>query len=117
MTLKELSVELLAIKKIEAEAKTKRLELERQLLDLVEGDQGAGFQINSGYTYEADPASLMMATMSWPAELQPAYLSPKIDEIRLNKIRCEMPDLWQQIIQEVEIKYKPTSVSLLIDFE
>jgi hypothetical protein len=117
MTLEDLSVELLTIKKLEAEAKTKRLALERQLLDLLKDDQGTGFQINSGYTYEADPASLMMATMSWPAELQPAYLSPKIDEGRLNKIRCEMPDLWKQIIQEVEIKYKPTSVSLLIDLE
>lgn len=117
MILKELSAKLIAAKKLEADAKAKRIEIEKNILDLAGQNSNTNFHVTSMYSFEVDPASLMMATMSWPADLQPAYLSPKIDEIRLNKIRCEMPDLWQQIIQEVEINYKPTSVSLLIDFK
>lgn len=117
MTLKELSTQLIAAKKSEAEARAKILEIERLIFDLVEADHCAKFQITNAYSYEADPASLMMATMSWPSELQPAYLSPKLDETRLNKIRCEMPHLWQQIVQEVEIKYKPIGVYVSIGLE
>ena len=117
MTLKELSSELIAAKKLEADAKTKRMEIERKIFDLAGQSSNTNFHVTSMYSFDADPAALMMATMSWPAELQPAYLSPRLDEMRLNKIKAEMPDLWQQIVQEVEIKYKPTCVSLFINVD
>ncbi len=117
MSLKELSSELIAAKKLEADAKAKRMEIERKIFELAGQNSNTNFQVTSMYSFEADPAALMMATMSWPAELQPAYLSPRLDEMRLNKIKSEMPDLWQQIVQEVEIKYKPTCVSVFIGLD
>lgn len=115
MTLKELSSELIAAKKLETEAKTKRMEIERQIVDLLGAGNSAGFQVASVYSYQADPACLMMATMTWPAELQPAYLSPKIDEPRLNKIKSEMPTLWQQIAHLVDVQYKQISLSVSVE--
>jgi hypothetical protein len=115
MTLKELSTELIAAKKLETEAKAKRIEIEKMIFDLVGADVGADFQVSSLYSYQADPASLMLATMSWPAELQPAYLSPRIDETRLGKIKNEMPALWKQIAHLIDIQYKQINLSVLVD--
>jgi hypothetical protein len=117
MILKKLSAELIAAKKLEADAKANRMEIERKIFDLAGQNANTNFHVTSMYSFEADPAALMMATMSWPAELQPAYLSPRLDEMRLNKIKAEMPELWQQIVKEVEIKYKPTCVSVVIAVE
>lgn len=117
MILKELSAELIAAKKLEADAKAKRIEIEKKIFDLAGQKANTNFHVTSMYSFEADPAALMMATMSWPAELQPAYLSPRLDEMRLNKIKAEMPELWQQIVQEVEIKYKPSCMSVSICLE
>jgi hypothetical protein len=117
MIIKELSAELIAAQKLEADAKAKRIEIEKKIFDLAGQNANTNFHVTSIYSFEADPAALMMATMSWPAELQPAYLSPRLDETRLNKIKAEMPHLWRQIVKEVEIKYKPTCVSVFIDVE
>lgn len=115
MTLKELSNELLAAKKLETEAKAKRLQIEKMIFDLVGEDSGADFKVSTSYSYQADPASLMLATMSWPAELQPAYLSPRIDETRLGKIKTEMPDLWKQIAHLIDIRYQQINLSVLVE--
>lgn len=115
MTLKELSTELISAKKLEAEAKTKRMEIEKQIFDLLGAEVCTDFHVASLYSYQADPASLMMATMAWPADIQPAYLSPKIDEPRLSKIKTEMPALWQQIAHLVDIQYKQINLSVLVE--
>ena len=115
MTLKELSNELIAAKKLEAEAKAQRIKIEKMIFDLFGADNGPDFQVNSLYSYQADPATLMLATMSWPAELQPAYLSPRIDETRIGKIKAEMPALWQQIAHLVDVQYKQIHLSVSIE--
>jgi hypothetical protein len=111
MDLHELFDALKAANELEVQAKKMKAQASIKMLDSI----GTRMQATSLYSYRADPGALMMATMSWPTEIQPAYLGPVLDEDRIRKIRQEMPLLWQQIEHLVEIEFKEVKISFCLE--
>ena len=121
---KALSNLWLEAKAKEAEATAQRIAIEKAIIDLVgakeEGSQSAdvgdGIKVTTTgrLSYKADATELLMLTMAWPVDIQPAYMAPKIDETRLKKIRADRPDLWREIAKAVEVKPQKTSVTISI---
>jgi hypothetical protein len=113
MTLHELSAQLIEAQKLEAQAKQTIANLNKKIFDLAHAKQLINFQAT--YTFSADPLSLMKATIGWPAELQPAYLAPKIDHSILNRLLHQMPDMYLQIADLVDIECAPIGVSMVVE--
>lgn len=123
-TLRDLSNAWTQAKSDEKEAASRRIEIERQLLLLVQTkEEGSTTTLDDGIkvittgklSYKADPDVLARATLSWAHDLQPSYLAMKVDETRLKKIRNERPDLWAQIARFVEIKPMKTGVTVTFE--
>lgn len=125
MTLEQLTQQLLDAAAAEKQARELRVQLEAEILRMVEftKDEGSAvFSLGNGrrlratskLSYKADATELMMLTMDWLAEMQPAYLSPVVDETRLKTIRRDHPDMWAKIARAVEIKPVKTRVSIIV---
>jgi primosomal replication protein N len=119
---KALSTLWLEAKAKETEATNQRIAIEKALIELIgareEGSQstdlGDGIKVTTTgrLSYKADPTDLLMLTMAWPVDIQPAYMAPKLDETRLKKIRSDHPDLWRSIAHAVTVKPQKTSVTI-----
>lgn len=113
MDLQELSVELIAAKQIEAEAISNRVAIEKKMLNLIAANACSQFRQSTDISFSVDAVDLMMATMSWPAEIQPAYLSPYVDMDRLKMIMSDHPELWQMISHLVNVQNNKVDTNFL----
>lgn len=121
--LKALSTLWLEAKAKETEATNQRIAIEKSIIELVGAKEEGAQSTECGdlkitttgrLSYKADATDLLMLTMAWPVDIQPAYMAPKVDETRLKKLRADRPDLWREIARAVEVKPAKTSVTISI---
>ena len=116
-----LAREWLAAKRAENEAKDRRIEIEKELADLVslkeEGsattllNNGMKVTAKAGFTYKADIEQLLALTKNWPEK--PVRTKVEADESFLKAIRHDRPDLWAVIAPAVTLK--PAKVYITIE--
>ena len=121
MSPEALAAQWIAAKNAENEAKDKRLEIERQLIEVVEVKEegsttntlknGVKVVTKGGYTYKADVQKLLALTASWPEK--PVKTKVEADEAFLKAVRHDRPDLWAVIAEAVTLK--PAKVYITIE--
>lgn len=118
MTAEKLAAEWLLAKREELAAKTRRVEIEEDLLKMLphkeEGSatttlsNGFRFKATGKLTYTADVDKLLALTAAWPEK--PVKTKVEADETVLKAIRTERPDLWRQIAPAITVKAAKTNI-------
>jgi len=107
MTLQELTHELAQLQEQAEQAKNKIQEIEGQIISLLLNKNVGQFCVTTKFEFEVNAADLMVATMSWPAHIQPAYLAPVIKHDVLTELMTNMPDLWKNLQETTNVRYEP----------
>jgi hypothetical protein len=119
-TANELAALWLQYKKDENDAASKRLEVERMLLEQIpckeEGSMttqlpnGWRVKTQGRFTYKADIDDLLRRTAAWPEK--PVKTKVEADESLLRAIRLDRPDLWRQIAPAITMKPAKTYITI-----
>jgi hypothetical protein len=106
----------------EREANSRRLEIERRILEVEpareEGSNtitlecGIKIKTTGKLSYKADVSALSDITCDWPMDFQPVKLKLEADEAVLKALRQYRPDLWQKIAEAVTVKPAKTAVTV-----
>ena len=118
-TAEELAARWREAKQREDAAKDERYEIEQQMLAIhkarPEGTRtvalanGVQMKLIQKMAYKVDFPKLETLTKDWPADSRPFKTQQVADEQMLRHIRLEMPRLWNQIADAIEVK--PNKVS------
>jgi hypothetical protein len=119
-TPEQLAGDWLAAKTAEQQAISRRLEVEKAILELLpareEGSEttllsnGLRVKTQGKLNYKADVERLLALTQAWPEK--PVKTKIEADESLLKAIRMDRPDLWRQIAPAITLKPAKTYITI-----
>jgi hypothetical protein len=119
-TPEQLAGDWLAAKTAEQQAISRRLEVEKAILELLpareEGSEttllsnGLRVKTQGKLNYKADVERLLALTKTWPEK--PVKTKIEADESLLKAIRMDRPDLWRQIAPAITLKPAKTYITI-----
>lgn len=118
-----LTLDLIAAKKAENEANSRRVALEEQIISILgvkeEGAathdvEGIKLTITGKLSYKADMDVLAELCKALPKNMRPIKTEPKLDETGCKYLRNNEPEAWKQIAAAITIKPAKPSVTIKV---
>lgn len=122
ITVDQLVEDLIAAKRVEAEANKRRIAIEEQIVKMVGAKEegasttelanGMKLTVTGKLTYSADMEKLQEICAKLPQEMRPIKTKVELDSTGAKYLRANEPAVWAKLSKAITVKTAKTSVEV-----